>query len=226
MDKVLWTPRLQLTLLETLDEGSKDLEWAHRLNTDEKAMSWSIGGVAGTIEDTKEQRSGLPSDAAGVKSHHGVYFVHKILTPTTGNENDPDQAVASKTDLVGRVSFRTEKTFPNIPAEFTVPTSVEKGVLSLEVGYRFLGSEWGKGFATEALVAVLEGMKSSEKFLSPFTKLYVEAMCSHENPGSIRVLEKVGMKSLGMYSWEGEKVFLNGAMRDTCVLVHGMWLVE
>lgn len=186
----------------------------------------SIGGVAGRIEDTKEQRSGLPFDTAGVKSHHGVYFVHKILGPTAGNKQGPEQAVEPETELVGRVSFRTEKTFPEIPAEFTVPTNLEKGVLSLEVGYKFLGSEWGHGFATEALAAMLDGMKDSKGFLSPFTKLYVEGICSPENPGSIRVLEKVGMKSLGMYSWEGEKVFLNGAMRDTCVLVYGQWMVE
>lgn len=34
------------------------------------------------------------------------------------------------------------------------------------------------------------------------------------------------MKRLGMYSWEGDKVFINGAMRDTCVLVYGQWLIE
>lgn len=186
----------------------------------------SIAGVAKTVEDTKEQRSGLLNDKPGVKYHYGVYFVHKILGQTASNEIDPEHEGEQKTDLVGRVSFRTKKTFPDIPGKFTIPTDVENGVLSLEVGYSFLGSEWGQGFATEALAAVLEGMRNSKNYLSPFARLYVEAIVSHENPGSIRVLEKVGMKSLGLYSWEGEMVFINGALRDTCVFVYGRWLVE
>lgn len=186
----------------------------------------SITGVAGTFEDTKEQRSGLPIDENGVKQHRGRYFVHKILRPEAGDKLAPEDVGEHATELVGGVSFRSNKTFPMMPAEFTVPSGVENGVLCLEVGYSFLGSGWGKGFATEALAAVLEGLKSSKGFLSPFTKLYVEGIVSHENPRSIRVLEKVGMKSLGMYSWEGEKVFINGAMRDTCVLVYGQWLIE
>jgi hypothetical protein len=40
MEKVLWTPRLKLTLLETLEDDSKDLEWAHQMRTDEQATSW------------------------------------------------------------------------------------------------------------------------------------------------------------------------------------------
>lgn len=40
MEKVLWTPRLKLTLLETLEDGSEDLEWAHKINTDKLAKSW------------------------------------------------------------------------------------------------------------------------------------------------------------------------------------------
>lgn len=42
MEKILWTPRLKLTLFETLEDGSKDLEWAHEIQTDEKAMSWRL----------------------------------------------------------------------------------------------------------------------------------------------------------------------------------------
>ncbi|QDS76072.1 hypothetical protein FKW77_005903 [Venturia effusa] len=171
MEEILRTPRLQLTLLETLDDESRDLKWAYRLDRDETAMSWSLEGIAGSIEDTKEQRSGLPSDEAGVESHHGVYFVHKILAPEAGDSIDSEVRTEQKTALVGRVSFRTSKTFPDMPAKFTVPTDVTTGVLSLEVGYRFLGSEWGSGFATEALAAVLAGLKSSKTYLSPFKKL-------------------------------------------------------
>lgn len=127
---------------------------------------------------------------------------------------------------MGRVIFKTEKTFPDIPIESTIPSSVEKGILSLEFGYKFLGKEWGQGFATEALAAVMDGLTNSKSYLSPYSKLYVEGICSHENPRSIRVVEKVGMKRLGLHSWEGVNIFLNGVDRDFCVLIYGKWLVE
>lgn len=117
--------------------------------------------------------------------------MHKLLGPEVGDQLTPEDAGKLATELVGGVIFRSNKTFPMMPAEFTVPSGVENGVLCLEVGYSFLGSAWGKGFATEALAAVLEGLKSSKDFLSPFTKLYVEGIVSHENPRSIRVLERL-----------------------------------
>jgi len=40
MEKVLVTSRLKLTLLETLEDGSQDLQWAHQMKTDEQATSW------------------------------------------------------------------------------------------------------------------------------------------------------------------------------------------
>lgn len=181
--------------------------------------------MAKTIDDTRKTNTGLPVDENGVRQHRGVYFVHKILETNSGNKNALKEVGSEQTKLVGRVSFRAKKTLP-LPANFTVPSGLETGVLCLEVGYCLLAAGWGQGFATEALVAVLGSLKSATAFLSPFTKLYVEGIVSHENPRSIRVLEKAGMKSLGMYAWEGERVFLNGAWREPCVLVYGQWLIE
>jgi hypothetical protein len=45
MEKLIWTSRLKLTLLETLDEGTKDLEWAHQIRCDEKATQWRLDFV-------------------------------------------------------------------------------------------------------------------------------------------------------------------------------------
>jgi RimJ/RimL family protein N-acetyltransferase len=181
--------------------------------------------VAKTIDDTRKALTSLPVDENGVRQHRGVYFVHKILKTSSSSKNSLKEVGSEQTELVGKVSFRTKKSLP-LPAEFTVLSGLDTGVLCLEVGYCFLAAGWGQGFATEALVAVLNSLKSATAFLSPFRKLYVEGIVSHENPGSIRVLEKVGMKSLGMYAWEGERVFLNGAWREPCVLVYGQWLIE
>jgi RimJ/RimL family protein N-acetyltransferase len=181
--------------------------------------------VAKTIDDTKKSMSSLLIDKNGARQHRGAYFVHRILEPDSGDKNAPKDVESERTELVGRVSFRQEKLLP-LPAKFTVPSGPETGVLCLEVGYCFLPAGWGQGFATEALIVVLDSLKSTTAFLSPFTKLYVQGIVSHENPGSIRVLEKGGMKSLGTYEWEAEPIFIAGAWREPCVLVYGQWLIE
>lgn len=58
----------------------------------------------------------------------------------------------------------------------------------IDLGYRFLPEFWGKGLATEASRAILK---------YGFEALKLEriiAMAMEENKGSIRVMEKVGMK--------------------------------
>ena len=63
---------------------------------------------------------------------------------------------------------------------------------SAEVGYSFARKEWNRGYATEALQAVLA---------SVFTSLSVnriEAQHDVRNPASGRVMEKCGMKKEGV----------------------------
>ncbi|MDF3026070.1 MAG: GCN5-related N-acetyltransferase [Fluviicola sp.] len=56
-----------------------------------------------------------------------------------------------------------------------------------EIWYKLHKDFWGKGFATEALIRLLE-------FCFSDLKLHrIEAGCAVENIGSIKVLEKVGM---------------------------------
>lgn len=57
-----------------------------------------------------------------------------------------------------------------------------------EIGYEFASVYWGKGYATEVAKALL-------KF--GFTALglhRIEASCNAENTGSVRVMEKIGMR--------------------------------
>ena len=61
-----------------------------------------------------------------------------------------------------------------------------------EVWYKLHVREWGKGYATEALKRLIE---------YGFVNLLlhrIEAGCAAENIGSVRVLEKAGMKREGM----------------------------
>jgi len=40
MEEVLTTARLRLTLMNTVEEGSQDLEWAHVVRSDPGATVW------------------------------------------------------------------------------------------------------------------------------------------------------------------------------------------
>ena len=58
----------------------------------------------------------------------------------------------------------------------------------IEVGFSIIRACWGRGYATEALKAVLEYLTENEGISC------VTAWCAAENIGSRRVLEKSGMK--------------------------------
>ncbi len=57
----------------------------------------------------------------------------------------------------------------------------------VDLGYRFLRSEWGEGYATEAALASLK--IGFTEYKMPF----IVGRTARQNHGSIRVLEKVGM---------------------------------
>ncbi len=57
----------------------------------------------------------------------------------------------------------------------------------VDLGYRLLEEEWGKGYATEAALACLEYGFESLDLNS------IIAMADIRNPASIRVMEKIGM---------------------------------
>jgi ribosomal-protein-alanine N-acetyltransferase len=60
-----------------------------------------------------------------------------------------------------------------------------------DLGYRFMQSAWGQGYATEAAIACLAfGFNTCQ--LS-----HIAAMAHQENLASIRVLEKAGMQFIG-----------------------------
>ncbi|MBU9722747.1 MULTISPECIES: GNAT family N-acetyltransferase [Bacillaceae] len=70
----------------------------------------------------------------------------------------------------------------------------------VEVGYGLLEEYWNKGYATEAVGALIHWA------LNTPTVERVKAETLQNNHGSIRVLEKLGMKKVGetesMYLWE------------------------
>ncbi|KAF3032666.1 hypothetical protein E8E12_004161 [Didymella heteroderae] len=154
---------------------------------------------------------------------------------------------------IGSVSLRHMAEGPELlpPATFSGAEEVGKGeplsseevlereaywaskVLNLRVlGYALFGSAHGKGYATEACKGLLDGYKESvEKWKgsvegrkdSGKTAFYVEAGVDQENPGSQRVLRKVGFRTVGL-KIEKEKAWLNGAWRGPGWWITGMYV--
>ena len=61
---------------------------------------------------------------------------------------------------------------------------------SIEIGISIKEDFWGKGFATEALTCVLNYLIDEENLQT------VTAWCASENIGSVKAIEKAGMKQI------------------------------
>ena len=66
-----------------------------------------------------------------------------------------------------------------------------------ELGYRLHPDTWGRGYAAEGAEALLR-----DAFSRPgITRIYAHSLL--DNPGSIRVMEKIGMTYVGPWSYRG-----------------------
>lgn len=65
---------------------------------------------------------------------------------------------------------------------------------NLELGWRFFKSAWGKGYATEAAIAIKDAVVSQPNIL------YVSALAVEDNIGSINVMKKMGMTFIKKYA--------------------------
>ena len=72
------------------------------------------------------------------------------------------------------------------------------------LGYRFAPEAWGHGFATEAAIVALETAQTTR----PRTPVTARALGN--NPGSIRVLERIGLE----LAWRGRSARLGGTDDD------------
>jgi len=63
----------------------------------------------------------------------------------------------------------------------------------LELGWRFFKKDWGKGYATEAAIAIKNGVASKSDID------YVSALAIEDNNGSISVMKKIGMSFMKKY---------------------------
>jgi RimJ/RimL family protein N-acetyltransferase len=90
--------------------------------------------------------------------------------------------VAETNQYIGWILVRPMGFFTN------APESSNPELDNLELGWRFKQSSWGKGYATEAALAVKKGLVDngySGKF---------SAIADPDNVGSINIMKKIGMQ--------------------------------
>ncbi|EEP77821.1 predicted protein [Uncinocarpus reesii 1704] len=231
MDPIIFTPRLKLTLVTKAERGSPELEWLHELRSSKEATWWSIHGQSKSIEDTESNMKHYLPAGGEENSYRVVYVVHKILEPLDSaaeNQAHIKDQREKPTEVAGLVILKSlDAGNLAIPEELTVPAAAASTTLTTELGYSFLPTGWGKGYATESLKAVLESCKRAQSFWAPFSKVYVRAIVNEENPASLRVMEKAGVPKKGVYVAEGEPIFLAGKWRGMANLhIYGMYLIE
>ena len=64
----------------------------------------------------------------------------------------------------------------------------------IELGWRFLQSTWGKGYASEAAIHIHQTLAKQ-----PENKMF-SAIAMHDNAGSIAVMKKMGMEYVKSYT--------------------------
>ncbi len=160
----------------------------------------------------------LPTSEGEENTYRVAYLVHKVVELMSGSvEGEPQPAEQGEkpAEFVGLVTLTSlDAGSLALPEHLTLPTAVVSTVLNIELAYLFLPIGWGKGYATEAVEAVFESCKRARSFWTPFTKLYIRAIVNEENPASLRVMEKIGMRNLGVYDWTGKATFLAGEWRE------------
>ena len=67
----------------------------------------------------------------------------------------------------------------------------ETGIGIVRLGYAYASAHWGKGYATEALGAIMDWVSRH------LTISEIRAEVFHDNPGSARVLAKAGFTETG-----------------------------
>ncbi|KAF2092542.1 hypothetical protein NA57DRAFT_50152 [Rhizodiscina lignyota] len=226
MDPVIFTPRLKLIFLAKAERGSPEFEWLNELHSNEKSTWWSIHGRAKSVEDSEKVMKGYLPTKEGEKTYRVAYAVHEILQ---SNESQSAEQQGKSTRFIGLITVKSLGTSSlALPENFTIPAAAATTTLTVEIAYTFLPIGWGKGYATESVVAVFESCKRAVAFWTPFSKLYVRAMVNADNPASRRVMDKSGMINKGLYEFTTDRgIFLAGEWREQHSLhIFGMYLLE
>jgi RimJ/RimL family protein N-acetyltransferase len=142
-------------------------------------------------------------------------------------------SASSTPRFIGLVSLASlSGYFLPLPSHLVIAPDLEPTTLVTELAYSFLPAAWGKGYATEALTAVLDACRSpsSGAFWAPWERVWMRVIVNRRNAASLKVMRKLSVKGVvekGVYEWKGKSIFIGGEWRtedDLCIF--GGWLRE
>lgn len=163
----------------------------------------------------------MPHDPPDPLSRRVVFTVHEPSAKT-------DEAKPKEGKFVGLLTIKSlEGHDLPIPESFGVPAPDDPSILTVELAYGFLPDAWGKGYATESIIAALDACRKAKAFWEPYKKLYLRVIVNGLNPPSLRVMEKIpGMEKRGVFNVQ-RRVWLAGQWREDHELhIYGMYLLE
>lgn len=205
------TERLALIRLTDSSLSGQHLQWFHADWTDPDATSWSIRGASKSLEQSHERLvDALQKDTL-------IYCVFDKST----SDNTPSNPGTH----LGSIGLRRQESGPTIaPLRRNDGNEGKKMDLRI-IGYAYFKSAWGRGYATEAARALLDAYAASvaEEKARGEKVFYVEAGVDEGNPGSWRIIEKLGFEKVG-FKREEEPVFLGGEWRTDGYWVFGMYV--
>jgi RimJ/RimL family protein N-acetyltransferase len=205
------TPRLTLLRLTDTSPGSQHVQFFHENWTDPDATAWSLHGPTKSIEESRDWL------IEHLEKWDNLFYSVFIKPDENGGEND------GLGEHIGSVSLRLQKSGATLPLPSEQAYSGKPIDLRV-LGYALFKKAWGKGYATEANKALLHayGESVAEEKKKGEKVFWVEVCVDDGNPGSRKVIEKLGMKSLGWKDEGEEKVWIAGEWRVNGVWVYGM----
>ena len=158
-----------------------------------------------------------------IRKYRASYNVY-LRSPTDSGESQSQLRDPSR--YIGRVGVTDCQEFgAPFSDHLTVPKDIleREKILKMAVGYALLSKAWGKGYATEALKALVEEYLKPRGFWNPpFEKVYLDGVAAVANLRSRRVIEKLGFKFKGIHRWDGPEAFIGGAMQPPEMCVYSL----
>lgn len=148
-----------------IDES--DSEFLYQLDQDPEVMRYINGGVKTTREDIVNKF--IPRHNAYKNLDKGWGLWKVTITETK--------------ESIGWILVRPMDFFSDNPIWHDI-----------ELGWRFLQSTWGKGYASEAAIHIQQALAKQ-----PENKVF-SAIAMHNNAGSIAVMKKMGMEYVKSYT--------------------------
>lgn len=141
--------------------GEGDEALFYELDQDAEVMRYINGGKASTMIDIINVTIPRLMSYRNVETGWGIYSVF----------------VSQTNEYIGWILVRPMDFFGDTP-EFD----------NLEIGWRFKASSWGKGYATEAAQAIMDGI-GEQTDIERFSAIALE-----DNEASIKIMKKLGME--------------------------------